>query len=137
MPLTSRKPDPEAPRRPDWGRVLLAVAVLCAVFVAGLLVGRAMTAADHGLGGWQVGEAKLGKRQLLVEHDGWSYAANDGVPMWIDDNGAWHDSGWPSCLDGRAGTDLRVRFAAHKVSVEGMSWRPIVAVDCRETSPRD
>jgi hypothetical protein len=67
---------------------------------------------------------------ISIEADGWTYSVPlDGV-AWIDQGGAWHESGRPACLPPE-GTVEAVRFGAVNASLEGVSWRPVVWVDCR------
>ena len=67
---------------------------------------------------------------ISVEADGWTY----GVPLdgvrWIDSTNTWHDSDRPECMPA-AGTTQPVTFGAVQVTVQGLTWRPVVWVDCR------
>ena len=110
------------------GRIAAAVAVLCLV---AFLAGAAWQQNRQQLGGWQTGVAHVGDRVFTIQKDGWAYGASDAVPTWIDRAGSWHDGGWPSCLVGRAGQDVTVRFQARVVTIDGQSTRPVVAIDCR------
>ncbi|WP_460820685.1 hypothetical protein [Nocardioides ungokensis] len=100
-----------------------------------------MTERRHDLGGWHTGVAHVGANVASIDYDGWVYGASDSVEAWIDRDGSWHESGWPSCLrvprgSGRLVGDVPVRFAAHEVTVDDQTWRPIVAVDCRTNGSR-
>ena len=68
---------------------------------------------------------------VSIEADGWTYGlpAPDGVD-WTDQNGAFHDGGRPDCLPPEGAT-RSVRFATIEVTINGMTWRPIIWVDCR------
>jgi hypothetical protein len=113
--------------RPARQRTLLLLAVLAVVvLVCGVLIGATLRS-DHE-DGWHVGQGYVGADQLTVTYDGWHYGATLTVP-WIDEQGTWHDDGWPACLERLKSQPIR--FQARSVTVEGMSWRPIVAVDCR------
>jgi hypothetical protein len=79
---------------------------------------------------WHTGTARTGIRQISIEHDGWTYGASESVGSWIDAHGTWHDSGWPACLRVPPGQQVTVRFQAREVTVNGTTWRPIVAIDC-------
>ncbi len=104
---------------------------LALTLVTGIGLGRMWTTQDTELRGWRSGTAYVGEQQLSIEVDGWTYGAEGSVPSWIDAEGSWHDGGWPDCLQGKVGQSVAIRFQARKVTVDGMSWRPIVAVDCR------
>ena len=79
---------------------------------------------------WHTGVAYTGSHVVSIELDGWTYGARDSVPQWIDRQGTVHDAGWPDCLAG-PGENVPVRFQAREVTVDGRTWRPIVAIDCR------
>ena len=104
----------------------MLLAVLALAFATGFQMGKPQTT-------WHTGEGYLGDRQFTVEYAGWHYGAQDAVPSWIDADGAWHDGGWPDCLD-VVGTTVAVRFAAQEVTLDGVTSRPIVAIDCRGVS---
>lgn len=119
-------------------RVVLAAVVLALALVAavGYVVGADMTEGRHDLGGWHTAVAHVGSNTVSIEYDDWVYGASGSVEAWIDESGSWHDSGWPRCLGVPPGSGLRardmpVRFAAHEVTVDDQTWRPIVAIDCR------
>lgn len=114
-------------------RVVLvaALAALVLFAAAGFVVGADVTERRHDLGGWHAGVAHVGTDVVSVEYGDWVYGASDSIEGWIDRAGSWHDSGWPDCLRVPPGSDVPVRFAAHEVTVDHQTWRPIVAVDCR------
>jgi len=82
------------------------------------------------LGGWHNGVAQTGARQISIEYDGWTYGVADAVDWWVDDNGTWHEAGWPVCLRVPPGSSVTVRFQARVVTIDGATRRPIVAIDC-------
>lgn len=119
-----------------WAVLVGAAVTLGLVGAVGFLVGADVTERRHDLGGWHTAVAHVGVNVATIEYDGWAYGASDSVDAWIDRAGSWHDSGWPTCLrvpPGSSGPvgDVAVRFAAHEVTVDDQTWRPIVAVDCR------
>ena len=124
--LARRTDDPVGGDR--QARVLLAVSVLLAV-VVGAVAGVGWTRHQYDLGGWMHERAQLGAGVVSVDHDGWTYGARDSIPSWIDEEGVWHEGGWPTCLRGTGSS--WVRFQAREVTVDGSTWRPIIAVDCR------
>ena len=90
---------------------------------------------------WKVGTASLlGDRSspaFSVTVDGWSYGAEGALPHWIDRRGVTHEGGWPQCLmppppSSEGERQVPVRFAALTASVDGLTWRPVLMVDCRE-----
>ncbi len=105
-----------------------AVLALLVALALGFAVGSAWTA-RHNTDTWHTGLARTGVRQISVEYDGWTYGASDSVPEWIDRQGTVHDAGWPDCLRG-PGRNVQIRFQAREVTVDGSTWRPIVAIDC-------
>jgi hypothetical protein len=132
MTMTAPDVAPSGAHLPSRGRSVRAVvgavlvAALALAFVAGLQLGKPHTT-------WHTGMGYLGDRQFSVEYDGWFYGAQDAVPSWIDADGSWHESGWPDCLD-VVGTTLEVRFAAQEVTLDGVTSRPVVAIDCRSVA---
>jgi hypothetical protein len=114
-------------RRPWVGAVVALLVVGALVFV----LGAGWQERREELGGWQQGTASVGERTGTVELDDWSYGIDESVSGWIDGRGSWHQGGWPRCL-GRL-RQVSVRFQAREVTVDGVTWRPVVAVDCRGT----
>lgn len=121
-----------------WAVCIAVLAALALFAAVGFVVGADMTERRHDLGGWHTGVAHVGPKVVTIDYGDWAYGASDSIATWIDRTGSWHDSGWPTCLrvppesDGPVG-DVPVRFAAHEVTVDGQTWRPIVAIDCRPT----
>jgi len=76
-----------------------------------------------------IGTAHSAEGAISIESGDWTYGvALDGV-SWTDANGSWHDSGRPECL-APSETTIPVRFAAIEVTVDGVTWRPVVWVSC-------
>lgn len=77
------------------------------------------------------GEAHSAEGAISIETGEWTY----GVPLdgvsWTDANGSWHDDGRPECLPPSQET-FPVTFAAVEVTVEGVTWRPVVWVSCEQ-----
>lgn len=77
-----------------------------------------------------VGDFYVGAEQATGDIDGWVYGFTDSV-SWIDPDGSFHQSGWPTCLD-TVGTTERVSFGELPATgPQGSSWRQVVWVDCR------
>lgn len=126
--------DVDPPTAPSMSRIRGVVPVTVVVVVAlaaGAILGSKWTSSRHNLGGWHTARAYIGTQQVSIAYDGWTYGAVGSVGEWIDARGSWHDRGWPDCLQVPAGSTADVRFAAHRVTLDGTSWRPIVAIDCR------
>jgi hypothetical protein len=120
----------------DRRALIVAAVIVLAVFTAvGYVVGADVTERRHNLGGWHTGTAHVGSHVITIEYDGWAYGADGSVETWIDSKGELHGAGWPACLRlGPGGTpihDVPIRFAAHEVSLDGTTWRPILGIDCR------
>jgi hypothetical protein len=135
-PTVATRPDQNGALLNRWAVVVVALVALGLVAAVGFVVGSDVTERRHNLGGWHTGVAHVGVGVASIDYDGWVYGASDSVEAWIDRTGAWHESGWPSCLRVPLGSggpvgDVPVRFAAHEVTVDDQTWRPIVAVDCR------
>jgi hypothetical protein len=99
--------------------------------VVAFLGGSAWQSHRTNLGGWHVGVAQIGAKDVSIQYEGWTYGSSGSVDAWIDQRGTWHDSGWPQCLDVAPGHRISVRFQARAVTVDERTWRPIVAIDCR------
>jgi hypothetical protein len=129
-------PDPPTtPGRRDihWGWSALVVLGVV-VAGAGFIGGAAWTRHETDLGGWHTGVAQTGIRQISIEDDGWTYGASGSVDQWIDRDGSVHDSGWPDCLRVPPGSKVTVRFQAQVVTIDDMTRRPIVAIDCGDAA---
>ena len=75
------------------------------------------------------GVAHSAEGAISIETGDWTYGVPlDGV-QWTDANGAWHEGGRPDCLPPAEET-IPVRFAAVEVTIEGVTWRPVVWVSC-------
>ena len=67
----------------------------------------------------------------LIGEDGWVY----GVPLdvyWTDTSGTWHEGDRPNCLPPDGDLTAPITFAATQVTVNGMTWRPVLWVSCRK-----
>ena len=113
--------------RGGWSGLVVLGVVAAGV---GFIGGAAWTRHETDLGGWHTGVAQTGIRQISIEDDGWTYGASGSVGQWIDRDGAVHDSGWPDCLRVPPGSKVTVRFQARVVTIDDMTRRPIVAIDC-------
>ncbi len=104
------------------------IAVAIAAFAVGFVVARALDAPIVQTGRADAQEDGGGS----ISTDDWTYGFGPGV-RWTDETGTWHEGGRPECLE--PATSLNVRFAATEVTVEGVTWRPVVWVDCRSATP--
>jgi len=76
------------------------------------------------------GDFYVGAQQATGDVDGWVYGIVDSV-SWVDPEGSFHQSGWPTCLD-TVGTTVRATFGeVPATGPQGSSWRQVVWVDCR------
>lgn len=64
-----------------------------------------------------------------ISTDEWTYGFSSDT-AWTDASNSWHDSGLPDCLPPLSSVE-GVRFAWVKATVEGVSWRPVIWIDCR------
>jgi hypothetical protein len=126
---------PAAPSLRRRTALVAAAVLLLATGALGFAIGSIWTSHRTELGGWHTGVGRVGADQVSIDYDGWTYGASGAVGAWLDQDGTWHDDGWPTCLRHHVGDDLEVRFQAREVVVDGTTWRPVVAVDCRATSP--
>lgn len=103
---------------------MLAVAAAVA-----LIAGCSMTSAPSNEASILTGEAHSAEGAISIETDDWTY----GVPLdgvsWTDAGGSWHDDGRPECLP-PSQQPIPVTFAAVEVTVEGVTWRPVVWIRC-------
>jgi hypothetical protein len=104
------------------------VAVAIAAFVIGFGASRALDGPIVETGRADVQEGGGGS----ISTDDWTYGFAPGVE-WTDENGVRNDDTPPSCLV--PGESVNVTFAATEVTVEGLTWRPVVWVDCRTATP--
>lgn len=61
--------------------------------------------------------------------DGWTYGIEESV-AWFDEDGTFHQSGWPACLTDRT-TNATFLAPVRTIDVDGTAIRPVLAVDCR------
>ena len=113
-----------------WTRSPVAIAVTAVVVVLTFLAGVSSGRHRAESGEWHTGQAHVGIRVVSISYAGWTYGVSESVPLWLDARGSAHDNGWPDCLR-PVGETLEVRFQARTVTVDGTTWRPIVAIDCR------
>jgi hypothetical protein len=69
----------------------------------------------------------------ITGEDGWVY----GVPLdvhWTDAGGVWHEGDRPASLPPVGEVPAPVTFAATLVTINGMTWRPVVWVSCHNRS---
>lgn len=85
-------------------------------------------------------DEQTGSRIVSLTDGNWTYSVEDTV-AWIDDIGAYHDSGWPSCLEprhpgssDRSHEKVTIRFASVVADTEYVKWSPVVLVDCKRDS---
>lgn len=118
-------PVAEGRRFPSFLPVAVVVLVLAAALAAAFLFGTTRPAvAIHS------GVPSSAEGAISVDADGWTYGIPlDGV-QWIDSRNSWHDRGRPECLP-PTGTTRPVTFGAVEATVQGVTWRPVVWVDCR------
>ena len=108
--------------RSTWPvRILVVLAVVVAYYAGSLRPAI----------GYHVGVPSSAENALSIEADGWTYGsgAPGGIP-WTSAAGVFTEGIRPDCLPA-AGTNVPVRFASIEVTVEGMTWRPIIWIDCR------
>jgi hypothetical protein len=66
----------------------------------------------------------------ITGEDGWVYSLSLDV-NWTDSNGTWHDGSRPDCLPPAGNVPGPITFAATEVTLNGITWRPVVWVSCR------
>jgi len=110
------------------GRWVSLVAALALALLVGGAIGYVLR--DHRATATVVtGSFYAGDRQATTRVDGWSYAITDGV-AWQDQQGSWHDRGWPDCL-APIGSTHTLRFAYVPVTGLPVEWRQVVWVSCQ------
>ncbi|MGZ4560245.1 MAG: hypothetical protein ACXVXJ_04620 [Mycobacteriaceae bacterium] len=110
--------------------LLFPVVVGFIALACGIAIGVAWQNNEH-RGQWQTGRGYIGIHEVSVRSQGWTYGVDDAaVVPWIDSDGTWHEGGWPACL--RRFQTQPVTFQARSVTIDGRTWRPIVAIDCRQ-----
>jgi hypothetical protein len=119
-----------------WGQlstrldVRLAIGVLAVVALVAALGGYLAGSNRSGVSIY-AGKAYSTQGQIAITaKDGWVY----NVPLdvhWTDAGGVWHEGDRPVCLPPVGEVPAPVTFAATQVTVNGMTWRPVVWVSCR------
>jgi hypothetical protein len=110
--------------------VRLAIGVLAVVALVAALGGYLAGSNRSGVLIY-AGKAYSTQGQIAITaKDGWVY----NVPLdvhWTDAGGVWHEGDRPVCLPPVGEVPAPVTFAATQVTVNGMTWRPVVWVSCR------
>jgi hypothetical protein len=108
----------------------LAIGVLAIVALVAAIGGYLVGTNRSGVSIY-TGKAHSVQAQIsIIGNDGWVY----GVPLdvqWTDAGGVWHEGDRPACLPPDGDLVAPVTFAATQVTVNGMTWRPVVWVSCR------
>lgn len=108
----------------------LALGVLAAVAIFAALSGYLVGSTRSGVS-IHSGKAHSVQAQISITgEDGWVYS----VPLdvnWTDARGVWHEGDRPACLPPVGDIQAPITFAATQVTVNGMTWRPVVWVSCR------
>ncbi len=112
-------------------RLLVVVATVLVVAVGVFWVSRVLIGPGSAPKSWVDGVAQVGSDQFSIEYDGWTYGSDLHVMSWIDSSGSWHDQGIPPCLRTEPGASVPVRFQVREVTVDHLTWRPIVSIACR------
>ncbi len=113
-------------KTPDYPLKITLLAMLATSLA---LAGCATTSMPSNEARILTGEARSAEGAISIETGDWTYGVSlDGV-SWTDANGSWHDDGRPECLPPSQET-IPVTFAAVEVTVEGVTWRPVVWVSC-------
>lgn len=106
---------------------------LASLVATALLAGGAGYVAGGSRSGVSIltGDAQSGIDQTSAQTpNGFSYDIPVDRIHWVDSEGSLHENGRPECLPS-AGQAKAVKFAAVEVSIEGVTWRPVVWVSCR------
>jgi len=109
-----------------WRRLVAsALLVIAAVTVAACIT------RTHGNGDLLLltGRADAAEESISISTDDWTYAVGSEGVAWVDKANVLHMDGRPECLT--PGVSRQVDFAAIEVTVEQMTWRPVVWVSCR------
>ena len=110
--------------------IRLAIGVLAVVAIVAALGGYLVGTNRSGVS-IHTGKAHSVQAQISVTgEDGWVYNVPLDVP-WTDANGVWHEGDRQVCLPPVGEVPAPVTFAATQVTVNGMTWRPVVWVSCR------
>jgi hypothetical protein len=119
-----------------WNRLSTRLNLRMAI---GVLAVVALVAA---LGGYLVGTNRSGvsihtgkahsvQAQISITgEDGRVYSVPLDV-FWTDASGVWREGDRPKCLPPDGDLAAPITFAATQVTVNGMTWRPVVWVSCR------
>jgi hypothetical protein len=106
-----------------------AIAVLAVVALVAALGGYLAGTNRSGVSIY-TGKAHSTQAQISITgEDGWVY----GVPLdvhWTDAGGVRHEGDRPVCLPPVGDVPAPITFAATQVTVNGMTWRPVVWVSC-------
>jgi hypothetical protein len=105
--------------------IALTAAAAAVSLTAGVVVARAQPSVAI-----RVADGYASPAQAGVSTKGWSY----DVPLdvqWRDATGSWHENGRPDCIPTH-GAIHHLRFATVTAKVEGVTWRPVVWVDCQK-----
>lgn len=102
---------------------LVAVAVLA--LVAGFFIGARQAGVHFDTG--RADSTAAGGGSIITE--GWTYGFSSDV-LWIDALDTWHEDGPIDCLPPLSSVE-EVPFAWVEAKIEGVTWRPVIWIDCR------
>ncbi len=109
----------------------MAIGVLAVVALVAALGGYLVGTNRSGVS-IHTGKAHSVQFQISITgEDGCVYSAPLDV-HWTDASGVWHEGDRPVCLPPDGDLPAPVTFAATQVTVNGMTWRPVVWVSCRK-----
>ncbi len=103
----------------------LAVVLVDPALIGGLALGSWRSGATI-----HTGSADAAEGAISIQAGDWTYGVPDDVAGIGSDN-AWRGSGRPECLAPSTTRIDDVRFAAVDATIEGVSLRPVIWVDCR------
>jgi hypothetical protein len=100
-------------------------AIVAVALVVGFLIGtwRASPRVETG----RADAAGDGGGSIIT--DDWTYGFPRDV-TWVDSSNTWHDNGAPDCVPPLSSVE-GLRFAWIEVTIEGLTSRPVVWIDCR------
>ena len=127
MSTTAPSPGSQLSTRLDLRQ---AIGVLAVVAIVAALGGYLLGTNRSGVS-IHTGKAHSVQGQISITgEDGWVYSVPLDVP-WTDASGGRHEGDRPACLPPAGDMPAPVTFAATQVTVNGVTWRPVVWVSCR------
>lgn len=111
-------------------RLVVPLAAMTIAFGAGWSLGAGRQSSPQ----WQVATVTVEGSTASADVGGSTYPIGASVPLWVDDEGATHTAGRPTCLDSLDGAAGSFPVVVQQLTVDTEQVEAVVALDCRASA---